>query len=100
MFRALIEQLYCECWYHVESVFGIAKKLRRPFTYIFRDFLHRYVIPGWVIRICLITGSIYLARWNFILGALVGILYGLILGHLDWGGKYTPEQQEDPEYYE
>ncbi len=93
-----LEKIYCWIWYHFE--FWMDKYARRPFTYIFRDFLHRYKAVGWIIRVILITGVLFLCRWCWWIGGLTGILYGLILGHLDWGTAYQPGEQENPPYIE
>jgi hypothetical protein len=93
-----VEKIYSWTWYHFE--FWLDRYARRPFTYIFRDFLHKHVIAGWIIRLALIAGVLLLCRWNWRLGGPVGILYGLILGHLDWGTAYKPGEQENPEYVE
>ncbi len=95
--RSVIDFLYAQVWYHVQ--FWVDKRLRRPFTYVFRDFLHQHLILGIFIRLGIVTGIIFLCRWNWAVGAPAAIVYGFILGHIDWGG-YKPGQQEDPEYIE
>jgi hypothetical protein len=91
-----LTKAYFWCWYHIESLWIEDKWLRRPFTYLFRDFLHQHLIIGIIIRLAIVTGVILLTRWNY-WGVLVGMLYAFILGHIDWSG-YKPNEQEDPPY--
>lgn len=96
-----LSRWYAWVWYHTE--FWLPPKERRPFTFIMRDFYHQYPF-----LILLLTGAGFYAlgnwgwhisvMWFFI---LLGITFiGIVLGHLFWGTKYIPGEQEDPEYIE
>jgi len=64
----------------------------RPWTYIIRDFWHRY--EGLCI-IALVAAGVVLGQWYFerLLGFMGAFALGYLAGHLFWGTEYTPGQK-------
>jgi len=64
----------------------------RPWTYIIRDFWHKY--QGLCI-ITLVALGVVLGHWHFerVLWLLGAFALGYIAGHLFWGTPYKPGQQ-------
>ena len=80
-------------WYRTQ--FWIKnKRKRRPYTYLIRDFYHQAPAPFIGI---IVTVSYYSYTW-IEFDTVVAIAIGVVGGHLFWGGKYIPGQQEDEEY--
>ena len=92
-----LNRIYCEIWYHAEW-FVKNKYVRRPFTYIMRDFVYARPYFGVPIILGLIAGLVILCIYHPVPGALVSIFYGMLQGHLWWGTHYKPGEQEEPEY--
>lgn len=91
--------IYRWLWFHTE--FWLSPEDRRPFTFILRDFYHTNPL----LTIIILSASFYaLGRWLWLLSLkdfsimLGTLLIGVILGHLFWGRKYIPGQQESPPY--
>ncbi len=91
--------LYAWFWFHTEI--WLSPEGRRPYTYIFRDLYHDNPL-----LVLLVAGGLFycIGRWwvpvrvlTFVIG-FFGIMAGCLLGHLFWGGKWVPGQQEDPTY--
>jgi hypothetical protein len=86
---------YAWLWFHLESPFIRDPELRRPFTFIIRDFYHAHpILWTWMA----IFTWYWLSRWFISFDSFVLISLGILLGHLFWGSKYTPGQQEWPPY--
>jgi hypothetical protein len=64
----------------------------RPWTYIIRDFWHRY--EGLCI-VALVAAGVFLGRWHSdrLLTLLGAFALGYIAGHLFWGTEYQPGQK-------
>ena len=79
--------LYKELWSRIGG---------RPWTYIIRDFWHKY--EGLCI-VALVAIGVFLGRWhsNELLMLLVAFAVGYIAGHLFWGTEYKPGQRGDEE---
>jgi len=75
--------LYKELWSRIGG---------RPWTYIIRDFWHKY--EGLCI-VALVALGVFLGRWhsNELLLLLVAFSVGFIAGHLFWGTEYKPGQK-------
>lgn len=97
--NASAKGLYEWFWYHTE--FWLDPIDRRPYTLMIRDFYHN--APLWTLLIVCIF-SFCLGRWwwhielrdFFIVTAM--LMLGVILGHLFWGEKWIPGEQEEPPY--
>ena len=85
-------KLYNWLWYHTE--FWMKPAARRPYTYILRDFYHKSPLPA----IALISGAGFVLGHFFSIRGAALVLAGVILGHLFWGTRYTPGEQEKPQY--
>ena len=91
----MIGNLYKWFWFNVQ--WWLPALDRRPFTYIMRDIYHKTPLLG----ITLGAISLYLlGRYTtqitilVLLGMVVTLFVGILLGHLFWGKKYIPDQQE------
>lgn len=92
-----LERFYCWLWYHTE--FWISNKIhRRPFTFIMRDWLY----PHMTAFICIILAwsavLVIISHWYGMAATILAIGSGLIIGHLIWGTRWIPGEQEDPVY--
>jgi hypothetical protein len=95
-----LKKAYWWFWYHVESLWIEAKELRRPFTYMMRDFWAEHKVWGWSIFLT-VTALIFLATWwNWTLGGFLMFFHGALFAHLWWGEPHVPGQQEQPPYIE
>ncbi len=91
--------LYAWFWWHTEV--WLSPEARRPYTFLMRDIYHNNPLV-----VLIVTGGIFysLGRWwlpvssrAFLVG-FVALLAGTLLGHLFWGARYIPGEQESPEY--
>ena len=80
-------------WFWMHTEFWVADKVkRRPYTYIFRDWIYTH-IPYFVV--CLVmwaTGLTILSTINPILALWIGLPTSMLLGHLIWGTKWVPNE--------
>jgi hypothetical protein len=87
----LVKQAYQWFWYHTE--FWIDKtKLRRPYTYIFRDHPWAYFL---FVVACSAAAYLAGAWWA---RTLIISFVGILTGHVWWGSAHIPGQQESPDY--
>jgi hypothetical protein len=86
--------LYAYFWFHTE--FWLKPLERRPYTFIFRDEIHNHPIRSWTIFV-LVTGMLIYATIMISYLVLIDMLYGFLWGHLIWGSKYVPGEQESPQ---
>jgi hypothetical protein len=89
---------YCWVWYHWGELWGVAKELRRPFTYWMRDMSIDHPLIFWPI-VALLTVVAYIIRTNFF-GFLYTFFLAMLLSHLFWGKPVQYGEQEDPPYIE
>lgn len=88
--------LYAWFWFHTE--FWLEPLERRPYTFIFRDWIFTHLI-GYQIMIGFWYGG--MLTWLHWSPYAAGILIGLsswLNAHLVWGGKWKPGEQEWPPY--
>jgi len=92
------ERIYFKIWFYTEGLWIKSEKLRRPFTYMMRDFILEH--PAWTTVIILVTngGLMALVWWNWIAGYFTVAFYWMLMGHLIWGTPMKKGEQEDPEY--
>ena len=88
---------YSFFWYHTQALFGIAPASRRPYTFIFRDEVYQHPLRS-IIIIVLVTALLVWGTFKVPSLGVLCILYGFLWGHLVWGRKYIPGEQEDPQY--
>ena len=92
-----LERAYAWGWFHVEALWIKVESLRRPFTYMMRDFWKQHPAWAWLIMSAvtgLITWGVIWSLWFLPLYAFHWTLFS----HLWWGSPYVPNQQEEPEY--
>ncbi len=90
--------LYVQFWYHTE--FWLTPVNRRPYTFIFRDWIYTHIPAFIVLTSIWFIGVIVLAQWYAVLTSILGILSGMVLAHLVWGSAWIEHQQEYPQYVE
>jgi len=88
---------YSFLWFNLEALWIRNPYDRRPLTFIFRDEIHEHPLRSSIITLLVTIGLLYL---SFKVPALVilCVLYGFLWGHLIWGSKYIPHQNEWPPY--
>ena len=95
-----LNRIYSWLWYNIQSWWIKSKRLRRPFTFMMRDFYVDH--PGWAAIITLfVTASfLYVNYLNCWWGASLIALHFAVLAHLWWGTPHRYGEQEDQEYIE
>ena len=91
--------LYEIFWYNTQ--FWLKPKDRRPYTYLFRDLYHSTPLPtivGLAVVFYMAGRYTTLASIWWLLGIVLALTAGIILGHIYWGRKHIPNQQEHPTY--
>lgn len=91
----LLSKGYSWFWYRVEALWIKDPKARRPFTFIIRDFYHAHPIM-WTWTAIFV--GYWLGRWFMSFDSFVLISLGMLMGHLFWGAKWSPGEQEQPTY--
>ena len=86
---------YKQLWWGVQALWIKDGERRRPFTFIMRDIGHKS--PLTVIAVFFILGR-YAGEYMLKPVPMVTFLFGMLLAHLFFGEKYTPDQQEYPPY--
>lgn len=86
--------LYAWFWFHTQ--FWLKPLDRRPYTYIFRDEIHNHNIRSTAI-IIIVTSILVWSTFKVPALVILDLLYGFLWGHLVWGTKYIPLEQEDPQ---
>lgn len=86
--------LYAWFWFHTEI--WLEPLERRPYTYIFRDEIHNHKIRSTTI-IIIVTSILVWSTLKVPTLVILDLLYGFLWGHLVWGTKYIPLEQEDPQ---
>jgi hypothetical protein len=92
--QSIIDRVYCFIWYYTE--FWLPPAERRPFTFIMRDIYHQSPC----IAVCILAALAYTLGRFVVVDWLYIVLFfaGLLLGHLFWGKKYKPGEQENPPF--
>ncbi len=85
-----LQQWYNWFWWHTE-IWITDTKLRRPYTYLFRD--HPLAYIGFAVAVCI--GALFTPTW-LMLTLFLGV--GVLTGHVWWGTRIDRWQQEFPEY--
>ena len=91
--------LYKIFWFYTQ--FWLKPEVRRPYTFLMRDWYHTAPLPtivGLAITFYMIGRYTTLASIWWLLGVVLALVAGIILGHLFWGRKHIPNQQEYPTY--
>jgi hypothetical protein len=88
---------YAWFWYHTQWYIN-PPELRRPYTFLFRDWLMVHKIAFTVIMIMWYIGVLALTYWRPYLSVILTFLSSMLLAHLIWGNKWVPNEQEEPPY--
>jgi hypothetical protein len=83
-------------WFWFNTQFWWSKTLRRPYTFVFHDFAHKYPLLYILVQCGFIFGMWWIIRSPWIVLPLV---YAFIQGHVLWGG-HSVDEQEFPTYIE
>uniref|UniRef100_A0A6M3KNS6 Uncharacterized protein n=1 Tax=viral metagenome TaxID=1070528 RepID=A0A6M3KNS6_9ZZZZ len=92
----MLAQFYLWFWFNTE--WYLTPVDRRPYTFIFRDFLYNHVPLFCLILLVWFSGVFY---WNLYhpVPAYFTLLFSAgLLSHLSWGTTWIEKQQEYPEY--
>jgi hypothetical protein len=85
--------LYVYFWWHTQ--FWLSPLDRRPYTFIFRDEVYQHPVRSGII-IFIVTSLLVWGTMKIPALGILDMLYGFLWGHLMWGSKYIPGEQEDP----
>jgi len=85
-------------WFWFHSEFWITPVDRRPYTFIFRDFIYTHVPLSVTLIILFYAGMIVLSIWHGTMSTIIVAVGSFILAHLVFGTKWIEGQQEFPEY--
>lgn len=92
-----LQRFYWKFWFYTE--FWIANKLhRRPYTFIFRDWIYTHAIAATILTVIWFVGMIVLSFWYGTLSTVLSIVTGILFAHLCFGSKWIEGQQEYPQY--
>ena len=92
----MLSRFYLWFWFHTE--FWLTLEGRRPYTFIFRDWIYTHIQTFLVLVGLFYAGMITLSVWHGTAATITGSLCSFLLAHLVWGSKYIEQQQEYPEY--
>lgn len=101
-----LSDAYNYVWYHVQSLWIKSWTLRRPFTFMMRDFWAQHKFWGMAIFLAVSTAITYLlaravlyTEWiSFGFGVVICFFHGCLFAHLWWGTPYKKGEQEYPTY--
>ena len=86
-----LQRIYERFWWWSEF-FIVDANLKRPFTYIFRDY------PAWFFAFIAALGVVAYFSGTWWARVPIITFIGLVTGHVWWGSKIVTGQQENPEY--
>ena len=92
----MLARFYLWFWFHSE--FWLTPVDRRPYTFIFRDWIYTHLPFAISLILAWFVGMVVLSIWHGTVSAILSILTGLLVAHLVWGTKWIEGQQEYPEY--
>ena len=96
MAGGILTNLYSWFWFHTE--FWLTPIDRRPYTFIWRDWIYRHMAAFVVMVVVWYAGVITLSVWHGTIATMLSTLSSLVLAHLVWGSKWIEEQQEQPHF--
>lgn len=90
--------IYAWFWFHTEALWIKNTLLRRPYTYIFRDWLYPHM--KWFLTILAVwyIGMLVWMHWNPYPPAILMALSSWLSAHLVWGSRWKKGEQEWPVY--
>ena len=92
----MLGRFYLWFWFHTE--FWLTPIDRRPYTFIFRDWIYRHVNLTLVLVALFYAGMVTLSCWHGLASTITVALGSLLLAHLVWGTKWIEGQQESPPF--
>jgi hypothetical protein len=84
----------------MEGLFVKNKYIRRPFTYIMRDWWIEHKIVGTAIFTLITAILVFVCLWSLPLGLPLWAFHWSLFAHLWWGSGYKKDEQEYPPYVE
>jgi len=91
-----IGRWYSWFWFHTE--WYLTPINRRPYTFIFRDWLFRNLNIFIVLVALFYIGMLAVSIWYGTTSTIIVAIGSFILAHLIWGSAWIEGQQEYPEY--
>lgn len=82
---------YAWFWFHTE--FWLAPEERRPYTFIFRDWIFPHKNIFWVISAVWFLGIMAWVHWNPYGASVTGMLTICLWAHLVWGSDWVPGEK-------
>jgi hypothetical protein len=92
----MLGALYQWFWFHTE--FWVTKVDRRPYTFIWRDWIYCHAGCFALLVATFYIGMIVLSLWHGTVVTITSSLVSLVIAHLVWGSAWIEGQQEFPEY--
>jgi len=92
----MLGQFYQWLWFHTE--FWLTPVDRRPFTFIWRDWIYTHVPLAVTLIVFWFAGLVVLHFFHALTAFILGIISAFVLAHLVWGEKWIFGKQEDPQY--
>ena len=92
----MLGRFYQWFWFHTE--WYLTPVNRRPYTFIFRDWIFTHTSAFIVIVVAFYVTMITLSVWHGTASTITTSLCSFLLAHLVWGSKWIESQQEYPEY--
>ena len=92
----MLGRFYLWFWYHTE--FWATPVDRRPYTFIFRDWIYTHVDLTLALVILFYAGMVVLSIYHGTASTVAVALGSLLLAHLVWGTKWIEGEQECPTY--
>ena len=91
-----LARFYSRFWFATE--FWLTPVNRRPYTFIFRDFMFRHVTITAILIFLFYAGMITLSVWHGTMSTIIMAFGSFLLAHLVWGTSWIEHQQEYPTY--
>jgi len=92
----MLGQWYQWFWFHTE--WYLTPVNRRPYTFIFRDWIYNNTEAFTCITLIWFIGIVALSYQCGVAATIIGIASAALYAHLMWGSKWIEGQQEYPEY--
>ncbi len=89
-------RFYQYFWFYTE--FWLTPEGRRPYTFIFRDWIYTHVWQFVILLIVYLGLNIWWLVINPVPAGIVMFFCGMLLAHLVWGTKWIENQQEEPAF--
>lgn len=86
--------LYAWFWFHTE--FWLKPFDRRPYTYIFRDWIYPHMSLFLIFSLFWFSGMFVLQIWHSLIALSLTLPTSLLWAHLVWGSSWKKGEQEWP----